>query len=68
MCPLFFIKFLIFPPNDSPLKTMKNVFLFHLKSSFCSQDILIVVFFPFLPTFSRFKRTNESGIIYDIMN
>ena len=28
-----------FPSNDRPSKTMKNVLLFCLKSSFCSQDI-----------------------------
>ena len=25
-----FYQIIIFPPNDSPLKTIKNVFLFHL--------------------------------------
>ena len=25
--------------TESPLKMMKNAFLFHLKRSFCSQDI-----------------------------
>ena len=50
MCPVFFYQIFIFSPNDSPLKTMKNVFFFHLKSSFCSQDIEIFVIFylPFL--------------------
>ena len=37
-----FYQFFIFLPNDSPLKTMKYVFLFHLKSSFRSQDIQIL--------------------------
>ena len=43
--------FIIFSPNDSPLKTIKNV-LFHLKSSFRSQDIQCFFIFslPF-PTF-----------------
>ena len=33
-----------FSPNDSSSKIMKNVFLFHLKSSFRSRDIQIFVF------------------------
>ena len=28
MCPLFFINFLFFSPNDSPSKIIKNVFHF----------------------------------------
>ena len=63
-----FYQIFIFSPNDSPSKTMKNVFilskkvfLFSRYSSFCS-------FFPFLSTLSRFKKTNGSGIIYDVMN
>ena len=28
-----------FLPTESPFKMMKNIFLFHLKSSFRSQDI-----------------------------
>ena len=35
---LFFILFVILF-NESPLKLIRNCFLFHLKSSFCSQDI-----------------------------
>ena len=34
----FFICF-----NDSPMKIIKNVFLFHIKSSFRSQDISVFV-------------------------
>ena len=34
-----FYQIFIFSPNDSSSKTMKNVFLFHLKSSFHSRDI-----------------------------
>ena len=41
-----FYQIFIFSPNDNPSKTMKNVFLFHLKSSFPSQDIHIFVTFP----------------------
>ena len=47
---------------------MKNVFLFHLKSSFRSQDIqFFLFFFPSFPL-SKLKGTNGSGIIYDVMN
>ena len=38
-----FVRYLLsnfyFSPNDSPSKTMKNVFLFHIKRSFRSRDI-----------------------------
>ena len=40
LCLLFFIS-----PNDSTSKTMKNTFLFHLKSSFCSRNIQSVLHF-----------------------
>ena len=42
---LIWIAFNFFSPNDSPLKTMKNVFLFHLKSSVRSRDIQIFMCF-----------------------
>ena len=42
-----FYQIFIFSPNDSLSKTMKNVFSFHLKSSFRSQDIQIFVVFSF---------------------
>ena len=60
-----FCQIFIFSSNDSPSKAM-NFFLFHLKSSFCSQDIQIFVIL-FLSKLSRFKRANRSGIIY-VMN
>ena len=41
-----FYQIFIFTPNCSPLKTMNNIFLFHLKSSFRSRDIQIFVIFP----------------------
>ena len=64
-----FYQIFIFSPNDNSLETetMKNVFLFHLKSSFCTQDIQIFVIFS-LSTISGFKRINGSGIIFDVMN
>ena len=40
-----FYQIFIFSPNDSPSKTIKNVFLFHRKSSFRSRDIQIFVIF-----------------------
>ena len=54
--------------TDRACKTMKNVFLFHLKSSFRSRDIQIFVIFSLLSTLSRFKRANGIGIIYDVIN
>ena len=45
LVPTIFYQIFIFSPNDRPLKTMKNVFLFHRKSSFCSGDIQIFVIF-----------------------
>ena len=39
----------------------KKLFLFSRYWNFC-------VFSPFLSTPSRFRRTNRSGIIYDVMN
>ena len=63
-----FYQIFIFSPNDSPLKTTKNVFLFHLKSSFHSRDIQFFVIFSLPLHTSQIKRTNGSGIIYDAMN
>ena len=49
-------------------KAIKKVFLFHLKSSFRSQDIEIFVVLPFLSIVPRLKTTNENEIIYDVMS
>ena len=54
-----FYQIFVFSPNDSLSKTLKNVFLIHLKGFFHSQNIQIFEIFPFLSTRSRFKRTNE---------
>ena len=43
-CVHYFLSIFYFSSNNSLSKTMKNVFLFHLKSSFCSRDIPIFVF------------------------
>ena len=40
-----FYEIFIFSPNDSPSKSIKNVFIL-LKSSFRSRDIQIFVIFP----------------------
>ena len=46
-CVRYFFSNFMFSSNDRPSKTMKNVFLFHWKSSFRSRDIKIfVIFFP----------------------
>ena len=56
--------FFIFSSNDSPSKTMKNAFYFIEKSLF----VLEIFRFPHLSALSRFKKTNESRIISDVMN
>ena len=43
-CVRYFLSSFYFSLNDNPLKTIKNVFLFHLKSSFRSRDIQVFVF------------------------
>ena len=48
-----FYQIFIFLSNDSPSKTMKKCFLFHLKISFHSRDIQIFVIFS-LP-FQNYK-------------
>ena len=51
-CVRYFLSNFHFSPNDSPSKNMKNVFLFHIKSSFRSRDIhiFVILFSPlFLP-------------------
>ena len=58
-CARYFLSnFYFFSPNDSPLKTMKFFFLFHLKSFFRSRDIQIFVIFPF-PHFPHSNRQIE---------
>ena len=64
----FFYQIFIFLLNDSPLKTMKNVFFISSKNLFSfSRYSNSCNFFPSFPV-SRFKRTNGSGIIYDVIN
>ena len=57
-CVRYFLTNFYFSPNDSPSKTMKDVFSFQLKSSFCSRDIYFFVFPPsplFLPVSYCFR-------------
>ena len=63
-----FYQIFIFSPNDSPSKTMKSVFYFILKALFVLEIFKFLSFFHFLSTLSRYKRTNGSGIIYDVLN
>ena len=64
-----FYQFFIFSPNASPSKTEK-CFLFHLKSSFCSQDIQIFVFSSsplFFPVSHRIRGWfNRNLKVYDV--
>ena len=62
-----FYQKIFFSPNDSPSKTEK-CFLFHLKSTFHSQEIQLYVIFPLPFLIFRFKSRSESRIIYDVMN
>ena len=62
-----FYQIFVFSPNDG-FKIYEKCLLLHLKSSFRSPDIQIFAFLTFLSTLSRLKRTNGSGIIYDVMN
>ena len=48
-CVCYFHQIFIFSQNDSPSKTVKKCFLFHLKSSFLSCDIHFFVIFPHFP-------------------
>ena len=66
-CVRYFLENIYFFTKWYLFKTEK-CFLFHPKSFFCSRDIQIFVIFFFLSTLSRFKRTNENGIICDVMN
>ena len=65
-CIQYFSSNFYFSPNDSPTKTMKN-FLFHLQSSFRSQDIQVFVFLSSPLSFSRdWSKINLK--VYKIIN
>ena len=63
-----FYQFFIFSPNDSPLKTMKNVCYFIWKALSVLKRFDFLWFFTFLSTLFKCKWTNWSGVIYDVMN
>ena len=64
LCPLFFYQSFIFSPNDSPSKTIKNVFDFIEKGLFVLEIFKFLLYFLFLSTLSRCIGTNGSVIIY----
>ena len=59
---LFAIFFFFYQIID--LKLWKIIFISYKKLFSFWRNSNLCNFFPFLSTFSRFKRTNESGIIY----
>ena len=63
-----FYQIFIFSPNDSPLKTIQNVFYSVEKACFVLEIFNFLWFLPFLSTLSRFEGANRNGIIYDVMN
>ena len=72
LVPAIFYQVFYFSSNDSPLKIMKNVFLFDLKISFRSWDIQVLVFssFPlFLPVRHCFRGwSKKNHKVYDVIN
>ena len=71
-CDSYFLSNFYGSPNDSPSRTMKSFFIFHLKSSFRSRDIQIFVFlysplfFPVSHYFRKWFKKNRK--VYDIIN
>ena len=63
-----FYQVFVFPPNNSPSKSMKSVFYFIKRAVFVLEIFKLLYFFPFLSLLSRYKRTNGSGINCDVMN
>ena len=64
-CVRHFLSNFYFSPNDCPSKTIKNVFLFHLKSSFHSWDIHIFLFSSsplFFPVSHCFKGWSKKNL------
>ena len=70
-CVCYFLSIFYFSLNYSPSQTEK-CFLFHLKSPFRSQDILIFVFLPsplFVPVSHCFRGWSKiNSEVYDITN
>ena len=72
-CVHYFYQFLFFfSSNDRPSKSIKKCFLFHLKSSFCSQDIQTFVFSSsplFLPVSHCVGGCLKVSLkVYDVIN
>ena len=68
LCPLFFIEFLFFY-HVIALQKLWKMFSFSSKKLFSFLRYSnLSWFFLFLSTLSGFKRTNGSGIIYDVMS
>ena len=53
--------------DSSKVFLFNIIILYKLKALFVLQIFSFLLFFPLLPTLSRFKRANGSGIIYDVM-
>ena len=70
-CVRYFLSSFYFSTNDSPSETWK-MFLFHLKSCFCSWDIQIFVFLfscPFSPVSHCFRGWSKKNLkVYDLKN
>ena len=71
-CVRYLLSNLSLAPNDSPSKTMKNVFSFHLKSYFCPGDVKIFVFSSsplFLTVIHCFRGWSKKNFkVYDVIN
>ena len=63
-CVPYFLSNFYFFTNCYLFKNYKKMVFISSAKLFFTQDIQIFVDFPFLSTFSRFKRTNGSEIIY----
>ena len=71
-CVGYFLSNFYFSLNDNPSKSKKNIFLFHLKSYFRSQDIQIFVFPSsplFLPVSLCFRGSSKISLkVSDVIN
>ena len=66
-CVRYFLSNFYFSLNDSPSKTMKNVFLVHLKTSFRFRDIHIFVFSSFFSP-QPLEVDPRKILVYDVIN
>ena len=71
-CGCYFSSNFYFSPNDSSSKTMENVFLFHLKSSFFLEIFKFLYFhlsLSFFPVSHWFRGWTKKNLkIYDVIN